>query len=115
MRNDPRFPGADGVVAETDGEIVGLCLTARERSSGAIITMDVLAEYRRQGVGTLLLAEAERRLAANGLREGALETATDHAAAIACWQKHGYRTCGVKRGDYPGGRDALSMATPLAC
>lgn len=114
MRNYLRFPGADCVVAETDGAIVGFCLTAHERASGYIITIDVLADYRRQGVGSLLLAEAERRLTARGVREIALETATDNVSAIAFWQKHGYRTREVKRGYYPGGRDAYSMRKPLA-
>jgi ribosomal protein S18 acetylase RimI-like enzyme len=114
MRDYLRFPGADCVVAEAGGEIIGFCLTAHERSSGYIITMDVLAQHRRKGMGTMLLAEAERRLAANGVREVALETATDNSSAIAFWQKHGYRKCGVKKGYYPGGRDAFSMSKPLA-
>lgn len=114
MRNYLRFPGADCVVAEADGEIIGFCLTAHERASGYIITIDVLAEYRRHGVGTMLLAEVERRLAASGVREIALETATDNVSAIAFWQKHGYRTRGVKKGYYPGGRDAYSMTKHLA-
>lgn len=114
MRNYLRFPGAECVVAETDGAIIGFCLTAHERASGYIITIDVLAEYRRQGVGSMLLAEVERRLAARGVREVALETATDNVSAIAFWQKHGYRTRGVKRGYYPGGRDAYAMVKAIA-
>jgi len=42
------------------------------------------------------------------VREVWLETATDNESAIAFWKKHGYRTCGTRRG-YPGGRDAFSM------
>lgn len=114
MRNYLRFPGAECVVAETDDAIIGFCLTAHERASGYIITIDVLAEYRRQGVGSMLLAEVERRLAARGVREVALETATDNVSAIAFWQKHGYRTRGVKRGYYPGGRDAYAMVKAVA-
>ncbi|HXJ16262.1 MAG TPA: N-acetyltransferase [Candidatus Polarisedimenticolia bacterium] len=114
LRNYLRFPGADCVVAEADGQIIGFCLTAHERNSGYIITMDVLAEHRRKGVGTMLLTAAERQLAASGVRAIALETATDNSSAIAFWQKHGYRKCGVKKDYYPGGRDAFSMSKPLA-
>ena len=80
---------------------------------GYIITMDVLAAHRRQGVATALLAEAERRLAENGVSEVGLETATDNDSAIAFWQKHGYRKLGVRKHYYPGGRDAFSMSKPL--
>jgi len=114
LRNYLRFPGADCVVAEADGNIVGFILTAHGNSWGYIVTIDVLATYRRGGAGSLLLAEAERRLAADGVREVGLETATDNDAAIAFWKKHGYRKTGVKKGYYPGGRDAFSMTKLLA-
>jgi len=48
------------------------------------------------------------------VREISLETATDNTSAIAFWQKHGYRKRGVKKGYYPGGRDAFSMSKLLA-
>ncbi|MGD0957465.1 MAG: N-acetyltransferase [Candidatus Acidiferrales bacterium] len=117
LRNYLRFPGAECVVAETGVDkpaIVGFCVTAHEEDWGYIVTIDVLGAYRRQGVATALLREVERRLAASGAKEIALETATDNAPAIAFWQKHGYRTRGVKKGYYPGGRDAYSMVKPLA-
>jgi [ribosomal protein S18]-alanine N-acetyltransferase len=113
LRNYLRFPGADCVIAEAESKIIGFCLAAHENDWGYIITMDVLAEHRRQGVGRALLREAERRLAAYGVREVALETATDNETAIAFWQKHGYRTVGVREGYYPGGRDAFTMTKRL--
>jgi len=114
LRNYLWFPGADCVVAEADGNIVGFILTAHGNSWGYVVTIDVLAAYRRTGAGSLLLAEAERRLAADSVREVGLETATDNTAAIAFWKKHGYRKTGVKKGYYPGGRDAFSMKKLLA-
>jgi len=114
LRNYLRFPGADCVVAEVGKTIAGFIVTAHHKSWGYIITIDVLAAHRRLGVGSMLLAEAERRLAADGVREVALETATDSASAVAFWQKHGYRKRGIKKGYYPGGRDAFSMIKSLA-
>ncbi len=110
-----RFPGADCVVAEVSREngaplTIGFCITAHKSSWGYIVTMDVLTEYRRHRVGSMLLAEEERRLVASGVRQIGLETATDNAPAIAFWQKHGYGTSGVRKNYYPGGRDAYSMA-----
>ena len=104
----------DCVIAERAGKIIGFCLTAREGSAGYIVTMDVLAAHRRSGVGTRLLAEAERRMEAAGVRRVALETATDNVSAIAFWKKHGYRVRGVKKNYYPGGRDAFAMAKTIA-
>lgn len=117
LRNYLRFPGAECVVAETGGDkpaIAGFCVTAHEEDWGYIVTIDVLGAYRRQGVGTSLLREVERRLAASGAKEIALETATDNTSAIAFWEKHGYRTRGMRKGYYPGGRDAYSMAKKIA-
>jgi ribosomal protein S18 acetylase RimI-like enzyme len=117
LRNYLRFPGADCVVAECvkpKKTITGFCITAHEGDWGYIITLDVLESWRRHGVGSLILREAERRLAAGGTKEVALETATDNAPAIAFWQKHGYRVRGIRKGYYPGGRDAYSMLKRLA-
>jgi len=121
LRNYLRFPGANCLVAEAVVEniaepgpvIIGFCITARLRAEGYIITMDVLAAHRRQGVAAALLAEAERRLFENGVSEVGLETATDNDSAIAFWRKHGYRKCGIRKHYYPGGRDAFSMSKTL--
>jgi [ribosomal protein S18]-alanine N-acetyltransferase len=114
LRNYLRFPGADCVVAEDESKLIGFCLTAHEGPRGHIITIDVLADYRRRGVGTSLLNEVERQVAEFGVRELGLETATDNESAIAFWQKHGYRTRGVWKGYYPGGRDAYAMNKSIA-
>ena len=114
LRNYLRFPDAECVVGEVEGEKVGFCLTIREGARGHIITIDVLEAFRRTGVGAALLAEVEGELAINGVREIGLETATDNDTAIAFWKKHGYRTLGVWKGYYPGGRDAYAMSKALA-
>jgi ribosomal-protein-alanine N-acetyltransferase len=109
FRNYLRFPGADCVIALEASKAAGFCLTAHQQARGYIITIDVLERFRRRGVGTALLAEAERRLAAQGVKEIGLETATDNESAVAFWQRHDYRTRGVWKGYYPGGRDAFAM------
>jgi ribosomal-protein-alanine N-acetyltransferase len=127
LRHYLRFPGADCLIAEameensaeatqpeTPPSIIGFCITSHQGNAGYIVTMDVLADYRRRGVGSMLLAEAERRMAASGVSKIGLETATDNSAAIAFWQKQGYRKSGIRRNYYPGGRDAFSMAKRLA-
>jgi [ribosomal protein S18]-alanine N-acetyltransferase len=114
-----RFSGSDCLVAEaepegaTEKQIAGFCISARRDESGYIVTIDVLPQFRRHHVGSMLLSEIERRLAANGVREVALETATDNDSAVAFWTKHGYRNRGIKKDYYPGGRDAFAMTKTL--
>ena len=113
FRNYLRFPGAECVIAEENGKLAGFCLTAHQQARGYIITIDVLEKFRRRGVGTALLAEVERRLAAHGVEEIGLETATDNDSAIAFWQRHGYRIEAVLKNYYPGHLDAYEMRKRL--
>jgi len=122
------LPGAECLVAEIRGgggrtkgnstasrkRIVGFIVTARQKVHAHIITIDVLELHRRAGLGASLLRRAEARLRKRGAREVWLETATNNEAAIAFWNKHGYRTRGRIRNYYPGGLDAFSMSKPLA-
>ena len=91
------------------GKPAGFCLTAYRETRGHIITIDVLEAYRRHKIGSRLLEAVESRLAESGVNEVILETATENHSAIAFWEKHGYRTRGIWKGYYPGGRDAYAM------
>lgn len=98
----------------SDTEIVGFCISASHERDGYIITMDVLEPYRRHGIASALLGETEKRLAAKGVRRVALETAVDNQAGVAFWKRRGYRTRRIRKGYYPGGRDAYAMTKILA-
>jgi ribosomal-protein-alanine N-acetyltransferase len=113
LRWYPHQPGAACLVAHAAGEILGFILTDRNGPEGHIVTIDVLAENRRSGIGSALLREAEHALAESGVRDVALETATSNDAAIAFWQRHGYRTAGVLPNYYSTGADAFFMRKTL--
>jgi len=113
LRQYMRFPGLECVVAEAEGKVAGFCLAASKEALGYVITMDVLKEYRRHGIASALLQDVEQRLAVRKVEEVWLETATDNDAAVAFWQRHGYRRQGVRKGYYPGGRDAYAMRKSL--
>jgi ribosomal protein S18 acetylase RimI-like enzyme len=102
-----------GETNQPSAEIAGFCIGAYRGKEGYIVTMDVLAEYRRRGIASELLADIERRLAGRGVRRIALETATDNQAGVAFWQRHGYRTRGIRKGYYPNGRDAYAMTKTI--
>jgi ribosomal protein S18 acetylase RimI-like enzyme len=109
-----RFPNADCLIATIRSKPVGFCLTAYRETRGHIITIDVLEAYRRHKIGSRLLEAVESRLAESGVSEVILETATENHSAIAFWEKHGYRTRGIWKGYYPGGRDAYAMIKSIA-
>lgn len=99
-----RFPGR---------EIAGFLIAEAAGAQAHIITIDVDAEYRRTGVGSLLLREMERQLHGRGIRRITLETATSNQPAVAFWQRHGYRNEGLLRGYYLGRLDAYWMVKQL--
>ena len=106
-------PGAYCVVAEENGKVSGFVLVEHEKTHAHLITIDVLEDARRRGIGTMLLDTIEHTLAARGARTIELETATDNEPAIAFWRKHGYRTMRVLKRYYLNRVDAYSMYKPL--
>ena len=108
-----RLPGAECLVAEQDGAIVGFILSDRDGPAGHIITLDVAPDARRKRVGTALLETAHASLASHGVREVELETSTANEPAIAFWRRHGYRPFGVLPNYYENGEDAFWMSKSL--
>jgi [ribosomal protein S18]-alanine N-acetyltransferase len=111
--------GALCIVAQAKGKgtagasLLGFIITDAKGTEGYIVTVDVLKEHRRSGVGTALLQETERRLAQKGVRYVELQTATNNEAGVAFWRQHGYRSVGVTRGYYLGRIDAYEMLKEL--
>lgn len=102
-------------VAEIAGEIAGYFLLLR-RASGQrsrLYSVAVAAGRAGNGIGRLLLDAAEDRAAAGGGRELRLEVRTDNAAAIALYERSGYRPVGRIDGFYEDGAPALRFAKPL--
>jgi ribosomal-protein-alanine N-acetyltransferase len=69
----------------------------------------VAEKERRHGVGTTLLETLEANLATRGVRSVLLETATDNEAAVAFWQRRGYRIEATLKRYYLGRIDAYEM------
>jgi [ribosomal protein S18]-alanine N-acetyltransferase len=105
---------ADCLVATEDAHIAGFIVTEENPPLAHIITLDVAEKYRRQGIGSVLLAEIERNLALRGVRHLLLETATDNAPGVAFWQRHGYRIEATLKRYYLGRLDAYEMRKILS-
>ena len=108
-------PGlAEGGNKEIAGFLVGQCLRVRGEQIGHIITIDILPDARRTGLGSQLMALAEKRLAAAGCRRISLEVAVDNLGAIAFYQRHGYSIARTIPRYYNGELDALEMEKQLS-
>ncbi|PYU85025.1 MAG: hypothetical protein DMG50_02625 [Acidobacteria bacterium] len=100
---------ADCVVAVEGIHVAGFVLSEENPPLAHIITLDVDERQRRNGVGTALLQRLESNLSARGVRSVLLETAIDNEAAVAFWQRHGYRIEATLKRYYLGRLDAYEM------
>ena len=108
-----RLPNMMCLVSDARDGIAGFILTDHDGALGQVVTLDVAEAFRRRQLGSALLAAAEGRLAAEGVREMEIETATSNEAAIAFWKKHGYLASGILDGYYGKGLDAFWMTKKL--
>ncbi len=107
-------PGAFTLVGEGQQEaVLGFIVAEARRRSGHIITIDVVAEARRLGVGSALLKAAEERLLGAGAQVVALETAVNNESAIRFYKEKGYFVEKTVPGYYSGQLDALVMVKEL--
>lgn len=94
-RSRPEFDLDQIVVAESDGELVGKIevypwLSLQKARRGFIDGFVVIPAYRRQGIGTRLLLEAERRASQKGMVRIDLFVKTSNIDVIALYEKMGY-------------------------
>jgi GNAT superfamily N-acetyltransferase len=75
-------------VAASDAKILGVIITHQEW----VDDLWVLAEYRRQGVGSGLLARGESEIAARGFQTGHLRVVKSNLVAVQFYSLQGWRT-----------------------
>lgn len=107
--------GTNGTDTEgrTSARIMGFIVAEARRLTGHIITIDVLPETRRTGIGSALLQAAEDRLRQTGANTVELETAVDNAAAIQFYKRKDYFVERTVPGYYSNHLDALVMSKQL--
>jgi [ribosomal protein S18]-alanine N-acetyltransferase len=106
-------PGAGGKEPGIAGFAIAGTLRRRGSIVGRLITIDVRADARRQGLGHALMAAVEERLRAARAAAIILEVAVDNAPAQAFYERHGFARTGRIPGYYLGRIDALAMEKPL--
>jgi ribosomal-protein-alanine N-acetyltransferase len=109
-RSRPSFKSAYAKASNILGFIVA---EASLRGTGHIITIDVLPEARRSGLGSRLLNAAEARLRQESCTSVILEAAVDNGTALAFYQRHGYSVSRRLIHYYPNGVDAFVLQKDL--
>ena len=119
LRHFLNRPHAVRIVAEKAGKIEGFVIADHYRSRrseermGRIITIDVLPEARRTGLGSHLLTAAEEKIKEAGAAYLSLETAIDNLTALRFYKKHGYTGLKILPNYYLDSIDALLMGKKL--
>ena len=105
------------LVAEAGGEIVGNVLVSVDRNAATehigVLSILLADGWRDIGIGSELVAAAQRWTAERGLRKLSLGVFPDNARAIAVYERAGFVREGVRRLQYRSGdalRDELLMA-----
>jgi ribosomal protein S18 acetylase RimI-like enzyme len=120
-----RRPGSFTLVAEQppaeaaknggpEQQILGFIVAEARRKTAHIITIDVLPEARRLGIGSALLQAAEDQLRHAGVAIVELETAVNNVAAIQFYKRKDYFVEKTVPGYYSNQLDALVMRKDLA-
>ncbi|WP_394344039.1 GNAT family acetyltransferase [Sphingomonas baiyangensis] len=78
------------IVAETSGHVVGTIMAGYDGHRGWLYSVAVRPDHQRQGAGSRMLAEAERRLARAGCTKINLQVRTTNDGAAAFYRRHGY-------------------------
>ena len=106
--------GGDGDASPGSPAIGGFIVAeSNRRGAGHIITIDVLPEHRRSGLGSMLLSTAEERLRSAGCRSTQLEAAVNNLSAIRFYKRHGYDIVATRPRYYPGGLNAFVLQKEL--
>ncbi|WP_127999568.1 GNAT family N-acetyltransferase [Piscinibacter defluvii] len=107
-------PGVLFAVARDDGgRAVGCGAIVLEAERGELKRMYTRPGQRGQGVASALLQRLEAEALARGCRQFLLETGYLQAAAIALYERFGYRRCGPF-GDYVDDPNSVFMHKPAA-
>jgi ribosomal-protein-alanine N-acetyltransferase len=118
-----RFPETF-IVAEEDGEVVGYIMCRIElglsnlgfgglMKKGHIVSVAVLPNYRRKGVGQALVTKAMEGMRLYNAKQCFLEVRVTNTAAIDLYKKLGFQITRTIHGYYADGEDAYVMSMKL--
>jgi ribosomal-protein-alanine N-acetyltransferase len=101
--NAPRSVAPTGVLP------VGFAIARAVADEAELLSIGVIAQYRRHGLATQLLGQVIEHVAARGVQKLFLEVAEDNRGAQSLYAEHGFTRVG-RRPDYYRGRDGTMTA-----
>ena len=105
---------ARSFLAEIDGRIVGYVLFWLLPNEIDVHNLAVHSEFRRQGIGRLLLQQVISEARRRSLARVTLEVRQSNLAAQKLYESVGFVTIGIRKGYYSDdGEDARAMALEL--
>ncbi len=97
-------------VCEKNHKIVGFIVGVKTNSEIArILILAVLKEYRRQGIGNILLKNFLREVAIENIKHVELEVETKNKSAIEFYMENGFEIIDILIKFYQNGKDAYAM------
>ena len=121
-----RRPGAFTIIAEQPrpkmksfgeqpGTILGFLVMQEERKKlGHIVTIDVVGNARRAGIGSRLISAAEERIRIAQFDSVYLEAMVTNLPAVEFYKRHGYSIIRTEQGYYQDGTDAFVFSKELS-
>jgi len=118
-----RFPETF-IVAEENGDVVGYIMCRIETGipsfkllgitrKGHVISVAVLPEHQREGIGYALMREAMEAMVNYKAKECYLEVRASNVPAVNLYRKMGFEVARTMRGYYADGEAAYVMARKL--
>ena len=105
-----RHPFSIGKMAVAAATICGFAIgRCRPGSLAHVITLDVIPEARRHGVGAMLMAALHEEFRKRDCTQVALEVAAGNSAAQRFYEALGYRRVKLLPGYYQGRQDAYHL------
>ncbi|WP_330999830.1 ribosomal protein S18-alanine N-acetyltransferase [Archaeoglobus neptunius] len=102
--------GSDLLVADLGNKIAGYIVTMDvDETTGKIIAFAVRKEFRRMGIGKILLGSAIKRLEGRGKKKIILEVRVSNIPAQELYKKFGFKVAEIIPGYYSDGEDAYLM------
>ncbi len=93
-----------------NGKVIGYVGVIEICGEADITNVAVLPEYRRCGIGEMLMKESENGAVARNCESITLEVRVSNTAAISLYNKSGYKQAGIRKGFYEKPKeDALLM------